>query len=156
MAGIATGPGTPSFVRRFLAYLFDVLPITLAVAFVFNAFWGLDEVVRDRFQNPDDIGARVRFLFQRNLVRELSAALWIIYCALFEASRLRGSPGKFLQGLQVVNWNGEAISARQAWIRNGSKIISVSAVFIGFIWAAFDKHGQAWHDKIAQTYVVRR
>jgi uncharacterized RDD family membrane protein YckC len=27
---------------------------------------------------------------------------------------------------------------------------------IGFIWAAFDKNKQGWHDKMAGTYVVKK
>lgn len=153
---VMTGPGTPSFVRRLLAYIFDIVPITMAVAAIFYGFLGFDDSIRDRLTHPDDLAIRVRFLVQRNLIRDISAGLWIPYCALFELSPLRGSPGKYLQGLQVVNWDGNPLSARLAWSRNLSKVISIAALFIGFVWAAFDKYGQAWHDKIAHAYVVRR
>lgn len=43
-----------------------------------------------------------------------------------------------------------------AWFRNSAKILSALPLFLGFAWAAFDRHGQAWHDKVAHTYVVRR
>jgi uncharacterized RDD family membrane protein YckC len=149
-------PGRPSFTRRFLAYVFDVVPITVVVFLVSYFFFGYDEVFWARRENPDDFRTQAADAFQRYSIRELSAALWVIYCALFEASPLRATPGKLLQGLQVVNRDGSPISARQAWVRNGSKFISAAAVLIGFVWAAFDRHGQTWHDKIANTYVVRR
>jgi uncharacterized RDD family membrane protein YckC len=152
----AIPPGTPIFVRRFLAYVFDVVPITFVVFLVFYFFLGYDEALQARRENPDDLRAHAWDAFKRYSIRETSAVLWVIYCSLFEASPLQATPGKYLQGLHVVNWDGSPISVRQAWVRNVSKFISIAAVLIGFVWGAFDKHGQTWHDKIANTYVVRR
>jgi uncharacterized RDD family membrane protein YckC len=34
-------------------------------------------------------------------------------------------------------------------------LISIAVLFIGVIWAGFDRRKQGWHDKIAGTVVVR-
>jgi len=37
----------------------------------------------------------------------------------------------------------------------GRYLISKLALYLGFIWIAFDRRKQGWHDKIAGTVVVR-
>lgn len=149
-------PGRPSFGRRFLAYVFDILPITLLVVAIASALFDFDDLMRASIARPDDTGTRAWFVLNRTLVRNASALLWVLAGAYFDASSLRGTPGKYLQDLQVVTWTGAPISQRQAWLRNGAKVLSALPLFLGFAWAAFDRHGQAWHDKVAHTYVVRR
>jgi len=34
--------------------------------------------------------------------------------------------------------------------------LSMIPLFLGFIWVAFDKRKQGWHDKLAGTVVIRR
>ena len=65
------------------------------------------------------------------------------------------TPGKFLFGLRVVNAQTlEKMTLRQASKRFFSFILSVAPLFLGFIWANFDKRCQTWHDKISGTVVV--
>ena len=35
------------------------------------------------------------------------------------------------------------------------RTVNVAVAGLGFIWIAFDRANQAWHDKIAGTVVVR-
>jgi uncharacterized RDD family membrane protein YckC len=35
------------------------------------------------------------------------------------------------------------------------KIISYVVIYLGFLWIIWDQRKQGWHDKIANTYVVR-
>ena len=68
------------------------------------------------------------------------------------------TPGKMLLGLQVVSADGAPISFGTAFLRTVGYLIS-SLLFtfpLGFIWAAFDKRKQGWHDKIAGTVVIIR
>ena len=70
---------------------------------------------------------------------------------------LRGqTPGKMALGIKVINEQGEVPGLGYAALREiPGKIISGIVILLGFIWAAFDSRKQAWHDKIARTYVVR-
>ncbi|OAM06043.1 MAG: hypothetical protein TV41_06865 [Wolbachia endosymbiont of Dactylopius coccus] len=69
--------------------------------------------------------------------------------------RFGATPGKLLLGLRVVNAQTfEKLTLKQAIKRFFSFILSTSPLFLGFIWASFDKRCQTWHDKIAGTVVV--
>lgn len=69
--------------------------------------------------------------------------------------RFAGTPGKLLLGLRVVNAQTfEKITLSQASKRFFSFILSIVPLFLGFIWANFDKRCQTWHDKISGTVVV--
>jgi uncharacterized RDD family membrane protein YckC len=65
------------------------------------------------------------------------------------------TPGKRLAGIRVVGPEGTAPGMRRALMREVvGKVLSSSALYAGFIWPVWDSQGQAWHDKIAGTYVV--
>jgi uncharacterized RDD family membrane protein YckC len=59
-------------------------------------------------------------------------------------------------GLRVADPNtGNPIGFERAAIRLGGYVISAVACYIGLIWAAFDPRKQGWHDKMANSIVVR-
>jgi uncharacterized RDD family membrane protein YckC len=60
-------------------------------------------------------------------------------------------------GIKVVKTDGSPITVGTAIVRYVGYIVD-SIIFglpIGYIWAAFDPNKQAWHDKIAGTYVIK-
>ena len=61
-----------------------------------------------------------------------------------------------LLNVRVVMRDGESISFARGGLR-GSLGYWISGFFfsLGFIWAAFDADGEAWHDKLFDTRVVR-
>jgi len=61
--------------------------------------------------------------------------------------------GKMICGIKVIKDDGESIGLWKAFVRWIGYFIS-SILYIGFVWAIFDSKSQAWHDKIAGTYVV--
>ncbi|MFZ1038078.1 MAG: RDD family protein [Smithella sp.] len=65
------------------------------------------------------------------------------------------TPGKMLLGLQVVSDDGTSISFGIAFLRAVGYFVS-NIFYLGFIWVAFDKKKQGWHDKIAGTVVIIR
>ncbi|HEX9436993.1 MAG TPA: RDD family protein [Candidatus Limnocylindria bacterium] len=58
-------------------------------------------------------------------------------------------------GIKVVKTDGKALDLVSSVIRYVGLIISCIALFIGVIWVAFDANKQGWHDKMANTYVVK-
>lgn len=69
---------------------------------------------------------------------------------------LEGTPGKRLLRLKVLDERtGHKLSFGQAALRYIGYIPSTLVFFLGFIWIAFDRKKQGWHDKIAKTVVVR-
>jgi len=57
--------------------------------------------------------------------------------------------------IRIARFTGEAITWVDAVMRFLGFIISVLFVFIGHFWIAFDSRRQGWHDKIAETFVIR-
>ncbi|MHB8488495.1 MAG: RDD family protein [Candidatus Dormibacteria bacterium] len=72
-------------------------------------------------------------------------------------SRFGGTLGQRMLGLHVVDAaTGRNIGIGRAVGRFVGYVISGIALYIGFIWVAFDPQKQGWHDKIASTFVVRK
>jgi uncharacterized RDD family membrane protein YckC len=81
-------------------------------------------------------------------------ALYLFYFTYFHGAGGR-TPGKMMLGLQVLSTDGMPITFGIAFLRSVGYL--VSGIFcLGFIWAAFDRRKQGWHDKIAQTVVIIR
>lgn len=64
--------------------------------------------------------------------------------------------GKQAMGIKVVTASGQPIDYKTAALRYIGYIISGLALGLGFIWVLFDEKKQGWHDKIANTYVVKK
>ncbi len=141
---------------RLLAYLIDILPITLATGAVFYFFLGFDDTVQRYFNERDDINARIEFLTQRNQIRDLSFMIYIVYCALTECSAMQATIGKRLLGLRVTDNNGNGLSIGRSFGRNFAKIVSYIPLGLGFIWVIWSKRKRSWHDMIAKTLVIKK
>ena len=68
-----------------------------------------------------------------------------------------GTLGKLVVGLRVT----EVGFARPDWItvlfrEVVGRVLVAASLGIGYLWAAFDPRKQGWHDKIADTVVVKR
>ena len=57
----------------------------------------------------------------------------------------------------VVDASGKPVGFWRGALREiVGKFLSGIAFYVGYVWIAFDRDKQGWHDKIAETYVVRR
>lgn len=139
---------------RALAYLIDILPITLAVFAIAYFFLGFDDVMTRYFNRGDAIEPRIEFIRKRNLIRESGFLLWIIYCTFMEFSASQGTLGKRAVRIKVIDHEGNRLTFQKSLLRNLTKILSY-LLFLGFIWILFDKKKQGWHDKINKTFVVQ-
>jgi len=84
-----------------------------------------------------------------------SALLSLFYFGLFWSKVGGGQTiGMRFLGLRVVGTDGQLIGPGTALIRWLGLVVSVSVLFLGVIWVAFDPQKQGWHDKIASTYVL--
>lgn len=84
-------------------------------------------------------------------------AYWLLTIAYntYFIWRSGSTPGKKIFKLKVVNSDYQKVSFTKALIRESiGKIASALIFSLGFFWAIIDKNKQAWHDKIAKTYVV--
>lgn len=66
-----------------------------------------------------------------------------------------GTPGKLLLGCRVVDaTTGAPLRAGQAVLRYIAYIVSTLPFCLGFLWIAWDKRKQGFHDKIAKSVVI--
>lgn len=146
------------FWRRFVAYsidgfiisiIFFILGIIAAIAYFAGAMAG-------------DSRAWVTGLTDPGRMAEFTTCIWLFtmilnmaYFTYFHGSNGR-TPGKMLMGLQVISIDGKPISFGIAFLRSVGYLVSSIVFCLGYIWIAFDKKKQGWHDKIAGTVVIVR
>jgi uncharacterized RDD family membrane protein YckC len=63
--------------------------------------------------------------------------------------------GGVILKLKVVRLDGQPLTFPVALVRGLAAAFSIVVMFLGFLWIAWDKDKQGWHDKIAGTAVVR-
>ncbi len=77
----------------------------------------------------------------------------VIYFTVFHGINGQ-TPGKMLLRLQVRTLSGDRITTGTAFLRWVGYLISGLFFALGFLWVAFDRKKQGWHDKIAMTVVI--
>ena len=122
------------FWRRVGAMMVDSLIYSVLIAlilgpkYVDSSFWSLEGIISN------------------GIALSLTIVLWVRYL---------GTPGKLLLGCLVVDADsGERMTVRQAMIRYLGYFVSIFTLGIGFLWVAWDKRKQGFHDKMANTVVV--
>lgn len=87
----------------------------------------------------------------------LSASFFsFLYGTLLDASPLKGTLGKFLLGLEVVNLQGKKINLSTSLYRNGIKTLMIDLCFIGFIFFMFSFKSKTLQDMLTKTLVVKK
>ncbi len=155
---LPTGDNLASFGWRLLAYIIDYVVLSFLIEYVFillasqginvqlQAISNIDALMK---LSPDEMkGLQVIVL--------VVLAVNVIYNSICEASPMRGSFGKRLCKLVVVDIDGVRLSYLNALLRSIGKALSIFFGYLGFISILFTEHKQAVHDLIAKTYVVKR
>lgn len=76
---------------------------------------------------------------------------------LFLITNLGGTVGKLASGLAIVDANGQNLNFTKAFFRNVvGHIVSSCFFWLGFTWILVDGERRAWHDMIADSYVVKK
>jgi uncharacterized RDD family membrane protein YckC len=129
--------------RRASAFALDLVVLSLLMA----PFFALQGVPPESV-----VGGQVA----ANDLAQLRLTELIIFIGYFWYWNSRGwSPGKRLLGLRVVTESGQPPAPGRALRRAVVAALSYALFFQGHLWALVDGHRQAWHDKVAGTYVVR-
>jgi len=63
--------------------------------------------------------------------------------------------GGIVLNLKVVRLDDQPVTITVGLVRGLAAAFSAVVFFLGFLWIAWDKEKQSWHDKIAGTVVVR-
>lgn len=133
-------PAAAPLRKRFLAGLADAGILLVAGCL----FAGLFTLVRGKLE-PTTLDLAVAGFI---------AVFWIFfYFGSFTAITLR-TPGQAAFGLSVSNLDGERPTRQEASLRAFGYLVSLAALMLGFLWAAMDSDGMAWHDHISGTILV--
>jgi uncharacterized RDD family membrane protein YckC len=122
-----------------------------------GAFYIYGDIAETWYQyreNRLDPTIRAQFIKERNLIRNISFGLWLLYCTYMEGTPRQGTFGKYLLGLKVVNLDGSPLSRMQSNRRNAYKIMALLPFALGFVWILFQKEKRGWHDLAGGTRVV--
>ncbi|KAA8735504.1 RDD family protein [Acinetobacter qingfengensis] len=83
---------------------------------------------------------------------QLLSAAFIVYCWV----KFAGTPGKRLLKLKVLDaQTGHHLTLGQSILRYLGYIPATLIFCLGLLWVIWDPKKQGWHDKIANTVVVK-
>jgi uncharacterized RDD family membrane protein YckC len=63
--------------------------------------------------------------------------------------------GGIICNLRVVRVDGRPMQFAEALVRSLTGVFSLAVLGLGFLWIVWDPERQAWHDRVAGTYVVK-
>lgn len=125
------------FAIRFAAMLIDWIITFVIPTIALATFWALT-------QNP-------LFLFITFLWWAIIGNFYYIYFHHKTGQTI----GKKLLAIKVIKTDGNSLSWIDAFLRWLGYGIGEIPLGLGQIWIAIDDKKQGWHDKIANTYVVK-
>lgn len=138
-----TEPRYAGFWIRTAASLIDTVLIMLVISPVLTLIYG-----KQYWTGESQLLGTWDFLLNYLLPAVAVILFWIYRSA---------TPGKMLLDLVIVDaQSGGRPSKKQFIGRYLGYYVSVIPLFLGIIWVAFDRRKQGWHDKLANTLVVRR
>lgn len=130
------------FWARVGASLIDTVLMAIVVFPILLAVYGNSYLAGD-----EPIDGALNFLLSWVFPALAVIAFWIAKQA---------TPGKMLVSAKIVDAKtGQAPSTGQLIGRYLAYYVSMIPLFLGFVWVAFDKQKQGWHDKLAGTLVVK-
>ncbi len=144
------------FWRRLVAALIDLFALAVISSIIllifapyqwfgFDGFWGTGDV----FAEP--VWRALPYLVGGNLLSLLVNIAYFVGFWLWKGQ----TPGKMLLSIKLVRADASDVTISVALLRYLGYIVSGAVLFIGFIWIAFDGRKQGFHDKMAETYVVK-
>ena len=142
---------------RFIALIIDYI-ITFIISFIAL-------IIISIFMPPPDpndyLGGELSRDYQ-NAIQQftliligISIVLTSIYHIYFLTHNDGQTPGKAAMKIKIVKLNGRKLTGGDAFIRNVIGYMLSWIFLLGFIWATFDQKNQGWHDKMANTVVVK-
>jgi uncharacterized RDD family membrane protein YckC len=137
---------------RMLAFFIDYIIVSLiAVIIILKAGWvtfPTSPALNMAFTNI--MSPKAMMIIEANF-----AFVFLVYHTLCEASKLRGSVGKKICGLKVVDADGKRINIIKALARNLGAFLSFMLYGLPFFTLFFSAHKQTWYDRLAKTYMIK-
>jgi len=93
---------------------------------------------------------------ERLLIQATMYLSVIVYNSVCETSKMKGSIGKKICKLVVVDADGDRITLSASLLRGVCKVVILYFFGIGFLSIFWSQYRQGLHDYLAKTYVVKR
>ncbi len=144
------------FGHRFAAMMIDNIIFALLLTPIFSIFFDIkqytDEEIQQIIQTQGIEGLYALFYSNEVLLQQLI----IVVITLFFWIRFAGTPGKRLLKIRIVDAKtGKNLNVWQSIIRYVGYLISSLPMGLGFIWIFLDEKNQGWHDKLANSIVIK-
>ncbi|MEE8400289.1 MAG: RDD family protein [Desulfobacterales bacterium] len=157
--GASSSSDTLSYVGfwlRLWATIIDVIIITIVIApLTFYIFGSTLAADLSATQDVDVIAIRLMEIMSSPLFFLISNILPLLAMVVLWRTKA-ATPGKMVFSARIVDSRtGGSLSTGQSIIRALAYMVSTIPFCLGYLWIAFDKRKQSWHDKIAHTVVVR-
>lgn len=142
-----------SYWWRLLAYVIDFIMLSVVMGFILSTLItsGVLDMNLTNYQSiskvPYEELLKVQIIFN---------ALIIIYNSICEASPMKGSLGKRVCGLVVVDADGLALKFHIAFLRSLARVFSVFFYGFGTFSIFWSEYKQALHDFLAKSYVIKK
>ncbi len=138
---------------RFLASFIDTLIFSIALSPILAMFFEVKEYTQAeaeyiiKTQGIIGLVDPNQLMVQQLILLILTTFLWIKYS---------GTPGKRILKIKVVDaTTGKPLTVLQSVVRYFAYFVAAFPMFVGFFWIFIDKKNQGWHDKIANTVVIK-
>jgi uncharacterized RDD family membrane protein YckC len=148
------------FLRRLMAFLLDIILISLLVSplkiFLITGSQSAMDIFVHNMQHPDNlIMPTIDEIIRESWIGITTTFLTFFYFASFESSRFQATPGKIAIGIRVTDMYGNRLSFWRAAGRYIAKYVSNITLLIGYIMAGTTPKAQALHDELADTLVIK-
>ena len=155
-AGGAAEPRYVGFWLRVVAAIVDSIWAGIIIAIVVVLVFGDDlaELARMDIEASPEAAAEALALYgSLSLTEMLLFAVLIVAFWIWKSA----TPGKMLISAEIVDAKSLGkMGVGQSIVRYIGYIVSTIPLCLGFLWVAFDRRKQGWHDKIAGTLVVKK
>ncbi|MBF0117407.1 MAG: RDD family protein [Desulfobacterales bacterium] len=129
------------FWKRLIATVIDTVIMMLITMPILLSVYG-----KAYFTSKAPIKGAVDFI-----VSYILPAVFVIFLWKYKSA----TPGKMIIKAKIVDADtGGLPTNKQLVIRFFAYLVSSIPMGLGFIWIAFDKKKQSWHDKMAKTLVI--
>jgi uncharacterized RDD family membrane protein YckC len=138
---------------RFVAYIIDSLVFGIPLGIILGLAGGFSAASTGAYGSESSGPSGVVLV-----IYAIAVLASIAYFVYFWSRPDGQTLGMKAVNVRVVKTDGSPVSPGSAFVRWIGYIVN-SIIFglpIGFIWAAFDKNKQGWHDKMAGTYVIKK
>jgi len=133
---------------RILAFIIDyiLLVILIEVVAVASGLLVLPTITGGKFVMPPPDTVM--------LIQGVFYVVYLLYNTLFELTGWRGSIGKKICGLRVVDANGQKIGFIRSAGRNLGSILSL-ILLVPYLSMLFSEYKQQWYDNLANAYIIK-